>query len=220
MIAARSDSTASRMFIATLAAASDRQSSTGIALRRREKCVLESWLKSADFGFADSKSRANLRLGGAKKLDVDLAGIAQRIAHGFERERGRIAIAAKMTKHDPVDFSRKQFFDDARGCIIRKVSVARLDPLFHRPGAMGIVLQKFFIVIRLNDERVHVAEPLDDHFGRITEIRDESKAARSGIKREADRIDRIVRDGKSLDGDVADFELGSGAKNSPVPISI
>ena len=96
-----------------------------------------------------------ISVGGTKKFDVDLATFAERLADGLERERGRVAIAAEMSKHDPIDFSGKQFFDHGGGRVIREMSVPRLDPLFHRPGPMRVALQKFFVVVSLDHERVH-----------------------------------------------------------------
>ena len=71
-----------------------------------------------------------------------------------------------------------------------------MDPLFHRPGPMRIVLQKFFIVVRFDHERVHLAQTLDQHLRGVAEIGDISETARTGVKREADRIDRVMRHGK------------------------
>ena len=42
---------------------------------------------------------------------------------------------------------------------------------------MRIVLQKFFVVIGLDHERLHLAQSFDDQFGHVTEIGDESEAA-------------------------------------------
>ena len=69
---------------------------------------------------------------------------------------------------------------------------------------MRIVLQKFFVMIRLDYEGVDLAEPLDHHLRGVTEIGNEAQRARAGMKRVADRIDRIVRDGESLNGNIAD----------------
>ncbi len=44
------------------------------------------------------------------------------------------------------------------------------------------------------------------------------KAACAGVKREPQRIDRVVRHGKRLHRDVADRKLGAGRKDSPVPM--
>ena len=83
---------------------------------------------------------------------------------------------------------------------------------------MRIVLQKFFVVICLDHERVDVAEPFDHHLGRVTQIGNEPERARAGVKRVSDRIDRIVRDGESLHGDIADRKIRAGLKQPPVPV--
>ena len=69
---------------------------------------------------------------------------------------------------------------------------------------MRIVLQKFFVVVRFDDEGVDLAEPLDHHLRGVTQVGNEPECARAGVKRIPDRIDRIVRDGKSLNGNIAD----------------
>ena len=51
---------------------------------------------------------------------------------------------------------------------------------------MRIVLQKFFVMIRLDHERVDLAQPLDHHLRRVTKIGDEPERARAGMKRVAD----------------------------------
>src|SRR5438132_8427858 len=220
MIAGKSDSTASRIFISSVAADSNDRSSKTSRSSRREKCFLESWLERAELSFANTKPRADLRLGCAKKFDLDLAGFVERVAHGLERKSGRIAIAAEMAEHDTIDFSRKQFFDHGGGRVIGEMSVPRLNPLFHRPGPMRIILQKFFVVVCFDDQGMNLPKPFHNHLGRVTEIGDESESARSRIERESERIDRVVRHGKRLHENVANLELGAGAKDSPVAMSI
>ena len=112
-----------------------------------------------------------------------------------------------MTENNALDFSRKQMLDHIRGGGIRKMAMARLDSLFHRPRPMFIVLQKFFVMICLDYKRVHFAQSLDDHLGRITEVCDETEAARASVKSEPDRIDGIMRHGKRLNRDIADRKL-------------
>ena len=57
------------------------------------------------------------------------------------------------------------------------MSVPRLNTLFHRPRPVPVILQKFFIVISLNDERLHFSQPFDDQLGHVTEVGDKPKAA-------------------------------------------
>src|SRR5260370_38321418 len=91
-----------------------------------------------------------------------------------------------------------------------------LNPLFHRPRPMRIVLQKFFVVVRLDHKRLHFAQPLHNHFRRISQIGDKTEAARSRVKSKTERIDRVVWHGKTLDRDAANGELAAGPKDSPV----
>src|SRR5207253_6935248 len=133
---------------------------------------------------------------------------------------GCVAVAAEMTEHDAIDFSRKQFFDQGGSGVVGKMTVPRLNPLFHRPRATGVILQKFFVVISFDYQRVHLPQPFHDHLGRVTEVGDESETARAGKKCEAHWIDRVVWHRKGLDSDIADFEFGAGTKDSPVPMSI
>src|SRR4029450_12657351 len=81
---------------------------------------------------------------------------------------------------------------------------------------MRIVLQKFFIMIRFDHERVHFAQSLDDHLRRVTEIRDEAEPARSCVKGKSQRIDSVVWHRERLHRDVANRKLRTSPKNSPV----
>ena len=94
-----------------------------------------------------------------------------------------------------------------------------LDALFHRPGTVRVVLQKFFIVIGLDHQCLHMAQPFHDHFGNVTEIGNKSEAAGTGGKHEPERIDRVVRHGKRLHCHVADRKLRPGHKEPPIATS-
>ena len=121
-----------------------------------------------------------------------------------------------MTEHHALQFSAQELLDNGGRGGVRQMAVARLDPLLHRPRPMRIVLQKFFVVIRFDHQRVHFAQALDHHLGRVSEIGDEPERAFSGVKRVTDRIDRVMRNGKRLDLNIADGEIGAGAEEPPV----
>ena len=57
------------------------------------------------------------------------------------------------------------------------MTVPRLDSLFHRPRPMRVVLQKFFVVIGLDHERLHLSQAFGDQLGHVTEIGDKPEAA-------------------------------------------
>ena len=66
-----------------------------------------------------------------------------------------------MAKDDALNFSRQQLFDHTSRCRVGKMTVARHDPLFHRPGSIRIVLQKLFVVVGFDDQSVYFAQPFD-----------------------------------------------------------
>jgi len=85
---------------------------------------------------------------------------------------------------------------------------------------MRVVLQKFFVVIGLDHERLHFSQPFSDQLGHITEVRDKPEAARAGVKHKPDRIHCVMRNGECLHRDIADRKLSAGRKQSPVPTSL
>ncbi len=91
------------------------------------------------------------------KFHVDPAGFRKRLADCRKSECGRVTVAAEMSEHDALDFSRQQLFDHAGGGGVGKMAMPRLNPLFHRPRPMRIVLQKFFVVVGFDDQRVNFA---------------------------------------------------------------
>src|SRR6266480_319803 len=100
------------------------------------------------------------------------------------------------------------------------MTMTRLDSLLHRPRPMRVVLQKFFVVIGLDHERLHVAQSFDDHLGRVTKVSNEPETTATGVKSEPKRINSVVWYGKRLHGYVADRKLGAGRKDSPGPVSL
>jgi len=94
------------------------------------------------------------------------------------------------------------------------MSVPRLDPLFHRPGPMRVAPQKFSSWL-VSITSVCTCRSRSTIIFVANEVGDKPSPLRSGIKREATGIDRVVRHRKSLDKDVANLEFGAGAKDSP-----
>ena len=81
---------------------------------------------------------------------------------------------------------------------------------------MRIVLQKFFVVVRFDHERLHFAQAFHNHFRRVSEIGDETESARARMKGKPKRINRVMWHGKSLNRNVANGKLRAGPENSPV----
>ena len=81
-----------------------------------------------------------------------------------------------MSEHDTLDFSGYQLLDHTGGSRVRQVPVPRLDSLFHRPRPMRVVLQKFFVVIGLDHQRLNLSQTFDDHFGHVSEVGNKAEA--------------------------------------------
>ena len=84
---------------------------------------------------------------------------------------------------------------------------------------MRIVLEKFLVVIRFDDERVHLAQTLDQHLRGTAEIGDITRGRSPGVKRVADWLDCVMRHGESLHRDIADGEFRAGAEQTPVAMT-
>ena len=181
-----------------------------------EKDAVERRLKSASIRLADREPETDLALRRAMHFHLGPPALHEHGADRAGRQLRRIAIAAEMTEDDALKFSAEQLFDHRRGRGVREMTMSRLDPLLDRPWPMRIGLQHFFVMIRLDHERMHFAQTLDDHFRGVPKIGDEPERALAGMKRVSDRIDRVVPDRKRLNVDISDVEIRAGLEEPPV----
>src|SRR5947207_481463 len=96
------------------------------------------------------------------------------------------------------------------------MTMAGHNPLLHRPRSRWVSLQKFLVMIRLDDQGVHLAQALDQHLRGVTQISNVAETAVCGVKGITDWVNGVMRHCECLDDDIADVELGAGAKNPPV----
>ena len=129
------------------------------------------------------------RLRRAENFDIGSSAFFQFRPDRPGREFRRIAIPAEMPEHDPRDFAGQQLRDHGGRGGIGKMAVPRLNPLFHRPGPMRIVLQKFLVVVRLNDESLHLAQTLNRQAGGMPEVGDITER----VRRRRGKCSRPVR---------------------------
>ena len=92
--------------------------------------------------------------------------------------------------------------------------MAAEDALFGGPGALGIVLKHFDIVIGFEDEDVRRADAFHNEPGGVAEIGEETDVAGMGAKEESDGIVGVVRDAEGIDGEVSQFEGSPGGEES------
>lgn len=73
-------------------------------------------------------------------------------------------------------------------------------------------------MIRLEDQNVRLSNPLNDQFGGVTEISQETDVDIPSPKQKPDGIIGIVRDAEGINCDVADFECRASAKDAAVEL--
>src|SRR5207302_4113669 len=105
-------------------------------------------------------------------------------------------------------------FRDVRSGGVREVAVAAEDPLLNGPGTARIFLQQFQIMVRFQNEDLRRPDPLDDQFGGMAEVGEETNISLDGAQEKADRIVGIVGDAEGVDGDIANLEGGAGGKDA------
>lgn len=153
-------------------------------------------------------------LGGGMDCDVGGADLLEAFGDGGVGEFGAVAIAAEVAEVDVAEVGA----DDFRGGVgsggIAEVAVATEDALFGGPGASGIFLEEFEVVVGFEDEDVGGADALDDEFSGVAEVGEEADVAGGGAEEEADGVLGVVGDGERIDRDIAEIEGATGLELS------
>jgi len=137
----------------------------------------------------------------------------QGVADGKTSQIGTMAVAAEMAQIELPQLGRDQLFGHLGGCFVGKMAVAAEDALLDAPGAFGVVLQQFEVMVGFEQQHVRGAHAFDDEFGRVAEVGQEADVAVAGAEQKPDRVAGIVRDGESIHQHVADFKGGAGGKD-------
>jgi len=122
------------------------------------------------------------------------------------RQFGSIALAAEVSQVQMAQVGRHDRFGGVGGGLVGEVTLASENALFEAPGTVRTFLEHADIVVGLQHQHIRVADSIEDVFGDVTEVRDETDIAGGGPEQEPDRILGVVRDVEGLDDDVADFK--------------
>lgn len=93
--------------------------------------------------------------------------------------------------------------------------MARADPLFGRPWALGISRQQFIIVVCLDKQSVQIAQAIQHAARHVTDIRDEAEFFFIIADHETDWVHGIVVNGEAADRGSADLEGLRGFEGFP-----
>jgi hypothetical protein len=134
------------------------------------------------------------------------ADLVQSSAHRVEGEFGPVAIAAQMSQVKVLKPSGDDLFGEVGGGFIAEMAMAAEDPLLDAPGAAPVVLEQFQIMVGLEQQHMGGADPLNRQFGGAAQISQQADIDQRRSDEQTDWILRIVRHGKGVHSDVADFK--------------
>ena len=145
------------------------------------------------------------------------AGVTQFVGDGAAGEFGPVAVAAEVDEEDVTAPLAGDLVHRGGGSVVAEVAVPAEDALFGGPRAGGIVLEKFDVVIRFEDQGVDVADTFENEVRGVAEVGQNANAMAGGalVNAEADGISGVVGDGKVFDFQVADGEGATGGEESP-----
>ena len=113
-------------------------------------------------------------------------------------------------------FGGHDFFSGIGGGFVGEMSVAAKDALLEAPRSARAILQHFYVVIGFEDERVGRAHAFEHELGRVAEISQEPDVRAVRAEQIANRVLRIVRNGKRFDEDIPNFKTCPGGKQTAV----
>lgn len=117
-----------------------------------------------------------------------------------------ITLAAEMGEKEMTEIGRHDIRRAVRRRLVGEMPVPAQDALLQTPRAMRAILQHLHVVIRFQHEHVGLADAFRDHPRDVAQISGETKRPRRRSQQIAHRILRIVRNGKGLHSDIANFK--------------
>ena len=142
-------------------------------------------------------------------LDVGGADLLEAIAHRPQGKLRPVAVAAQVPEINLPQISGYDLLRDCGGGLVAEMSMAAENALFDAPRPAAILLEQLQVVIGLEHQDIGSANPFHGQLGGVTEIGEEAQVAGTGADQESNRVLGIVRDGKGVDGKVADLETGA-----------
>ena len=151
---------------------------------------------------------------------MECRGLLQTLADRAMGDLRTVAIAAEVTEVDVAQVGGNQLLRDEGGGVIGQMPVAAQDPLFDAPGATGVLLQEFEIVVRFEEQNICGAHPLKNQPGGVPEIGEKADVTRWSVDEKPDRIIRVMRDAERVDDHIAQLERGTGGEEAKIELGL
>ena len=135
----------------------------------------------------------------------------ERFAGGAANQLRMIVVLADMTEHQCRDSGIEIVFNELGGDFVRQMAAAAHDALFNAPGVRPDA-QHFQIVIRFEHQQIGAAQMHTQRICDVAQVGGDGNFDSLRSKREAHRIDGIVRDGETRNIEIADSKRAAGLK--------
>ena len=143
-------------------------------------------------------------------LHVLAAELGEFLGDFFTGQSGLIAVAAEVGAINVAQAVMKNALHEIGGTLVGEVAVLAEDSLLEAGRAAGVVAQQFQVVIGFEQEHLGMADAVGGEAGAVAEVGEPANLRGGGVQHEADGVDGVVRHGKGLDAEVADFKLVAG----------
>ena len=146
--------------------------------------------------------------------------LVEALVHDVMRELGLVTFAAEMGKVKMAQVGGHDLRGGLGGGFVRKMAVTAKDALLETPRSADTILQHLHVVIGFEDEDICRTNALNDQFRHVTKVGDEGDVADSSADQKTDGVLGVVRDGKSVHQQVADFKARAGVKEVAVKFGL
>ncbi len=144
-----------------------------------------------------------------------MTSILQAGTHGLNGQFRGVAIAAQVAEQHMLQSIGGHLGHDLGSGRIGEMTMPGENPLLHRPGALGVLLEKGLIVVGLDQKGMHAADGFHDLPRGVPQIGQHRKARPTRPQDKADRIGGIMRNGEREDFQPAQSKPRSAGKKIP-----
>ena len=143
-------------------------------------------------------------------LHVLAAELGEFLGDFIPSQLGLIAVAAEVGAENVAQAVMKNALYKISGALVGKMAVLAENALLEAGRPVGVIPQHFQIVIGLEQQNLGVPQAVGGEPGDVAEVGEPANLRGGGVLHEADGVDGVVRHGKGLDAEVANFTAVAG----------
>ena len=148
------------------------------------------------------------------------ADVVELLGHDVMREFGFVAFAAEMGEVKMAQFGGHDLRGGFGGGFVGKMAVTTENALLETPRPARTILEHFHVVIGFKDEHVRRTNTLEDQFRHVAEVGGKTDVAGGRAQQITDGVLSVVRNGKGVHEQVADFKARTGVEELAVEFGL